>query len=91
MKKNLIAGLIIIAALSWGCESDNPPSPGVDANFSVTGYEQTAPATLVFINTSTNATSYLWNFGDGNTSTSQQVQHVYNMYLIHISEPTRPS
>ncbi len=35
--------------------------------------------TGLFTNTSTNASSYLWDFGDGNTSTSTQ-NIVYNVY-----------
>lgn len=30
-----------------------------------------------FVNTSTNATSWIWNFGDGNTSTDQNGSHCY--------------
>lgn len=33
---------------------------------------------IVFNNTSTNATSYLWDFGNGQTSTQQNPTHVYN-------------
>ncbi len=33
--------------------------------------------TVTFANTSTNATSWLWNFGDGNTSTMQNPTHTY--------------
>jgi PKD repeat protein len=41
-----------------------------------------------FNNSSSNANSYLWNFGDGNTSTAPSPQHtygsnnIYNTYLI---------
>lgn len=35
-------------------------------------------ATVSFINNSSNATSYLWNFGDGNTSTAQSPTHTYS-------------
>lgn len=34
-------------------------------------------ATATFANTSTNATSYLWDFGDGNTSTQTSPSHTY--------------
>ncbi len=34
-------------------------------------------ATATFENTSTNANSYLWDFGDGNTSTEAHPQHTY--------------
>ncbi|MDF1673742.1 MAG: right-handed parallel beta-helix repeat-containing protein [Vicingaceae bacterium] len=32
---------------------------------------------FIFTNTSTNATSYMWDFGDGNTSTDVNPTHVY--------------
>ena len=35
------------------------------------------PATVNFINTSLNSTTYLWNFGDGGTSTSATPSHTY--------------
>jgi len=35
------------------------------------------PATVSFLNQSINATSYQWNFGDGNTSTDISPVHVY--------------
>jgi Zn-dependent metalloprotease len=35
------------------------------------------PATVNFINTSLNSTTYLWNFGDGGTSTSANPSHTY--------------
>ncbi|MEZ5046756.1 MAG: gliding motility-associated C-terminal domain-containing protein [Chitinophagaceae bacterium] len=37
------------------------------------------PTNIAFLNTSTNATAYLWDFGDGTTSTDQYpAPHVYN-------------
>ena len=36
-----------------------------------------APATINFTNTSMNATEYLWNFGDGVTSTETNPSHEY--------------
>lgn len=38
----------------------------------------TAPATVSFQNTSTGATAYAWNFGDGATSSQTAPSHVYN-------------
>ena len=35
------------------------------------------PATVNFVNTSLNSTTYLWNFGDGGTSTSANPSHTY--------------
>jgi Zn-dependent metalloprotease len=37
-----------------------------------------APTTVQFINQSTNATNYLWSFGDGGTSTLTNPSHTYN-------------
>src|ERR1017187_6645595 len=36
------------------------------------------PLTINFINNSSNAISYLWNFGDGGTSTAINPSHTYN-------------
>lgn len=33
--------------------------------------------TLKFVNRSQNATSYAWDFGDGETSTEQNPEHTY--------------
>ncbi|RYF79782.1 MAG: PKD domain-containing protein, partial [Chitinophagaceae bacterium] len=38
------------------------------------------PLTVNFTNTSTGAVSYLWNFGDGNTSTQQSPSHTFSNY-----------
>ena len=47
------------------------PDPIASFNFS------TAGTTVGFNNTSDNATSFSWNFGDGNTSTSVNPSHIY--------------
>ena len=66
-------------ALSSSChKGDNTPDNKPSARFSVSGYEMPTPCTISFINTSANATSYLWDFGDGNTSTQFNPTHTYN-------------
>ena len=72
-----IFGAFVFVAVA-ACEKDENPGNQPDANFSITGYDVGAPATVQFLNTSTNATSYLWNFGDGTTSTQFNPTHVYN-------------
>jgi len=54
---------------------------GVDAAFMTptTSFCQ-APAQVTFTNNSTNAGSYLWYFGDGNTSTAINPTHIYTNY-----------
>lgn len=69
---------LLLLFLTQGCEKNSGnPSTATDANFSITGYEQTTPCTVNFINTSKNATSYSWNFGDGSTSTLVNPSHTY--------------
>jgi len=54
-------------------------SAAVTANFTAnTQAFCTVPATVQFTNTSSNATTYLWNFGDGSTSTTASPSHVYS-------------
>lgn len=53
-------------------------SPQVNASFGVDVYEQTILYPVFhFNNTSTNATSYIWEFGDGITSTQTSPVHTY--------------
>lgn len=48
-----------------------------DFSMSTDTIEATDP--IGFINLSTNATSYLWNFGDGTTTTDTNPQHTYTI------------
>ncbi len=38
------------------------------------------PTTINFTDQTPNSVSWLWNFGDGNTSTEKNPQHIYNNY-----------
>ncbi|MGV3609763.1 MAG: Ig-like domain-containing protein [Fluviicola sp.] len=52
--------------------------PEVNASFGVDTYEQSVLNPVFhFNNTSTNATTYSWEFGDGNTSTQTSPTHTY--------------
>ncbi len=42
-----------------------------------------APANVSFTNLSANANSYLWDFGDGNTSTDENPTHIYNSLGVY--------
>lgn len=50
---------------------------GPDASFTAPSYVCN-DATITFNNTSTNATSYQWDFGDGNYSDMEDPTHTYN-------------
>ncbi|MBS1655844.1 MAG: PKD domain-containing protein, partial [Bacteroidetes bacterium] len=51
------------------------------ANFSAPVTKKCEPSlTVNFQDLSINASSWLWNFGDGNTSTAQNPSHTYNNY-----------
>ncbi len=52
---------------------DSISTPVADFQFSITPCTSTA----TFINNSTGANSYYWNFGDGNTSTVQSPENTY--------------
>lgn len=47
------------------------------ANFSFTGANEPAPRKITFTNSSSNATSYHWDFGDGSTSVLASPSHIY--------------
>lgn len=57
------------------------PTPPTAA-FTASPLSGNGPLEVTFTNTSSEATSYLWNFGDGNTSTSANPIHTYNAYGV---------
>lgn len=81
--QNLFRSTIISCAIifSAGCSKEDDTnntvvqSPGVAYKYTINGY--VAPSQIVFTNQSTNATSYLWDFGDGTTSTEISPAHTY--------------
>jgi len=76
MKKqifNLSLALTMILILSaLGCKEDEPLKPSTVADFEFTmSNNGFAPTTVTFTDKSANATGYLWDFGNGETSTDQ--------------------
>lgn len=64
MKTTVICGLFIFSFAMMSCKK-TPPAPV--ASFFISG-STFVPATLTLTNTSQNADSYLWDFGDGRTT-----------------------
>ncbi len=65
-----ILAVIGIMAVSCGKE-ETKPAPTVQISFSVDGYQ------VAFTALATNANTYAWDFGDGETSTEQNPTHTY--------------
>jgi len=73
--ENLIqanADELMAATMDW---FTIPPNP--TAGFSTSHTVATIGETITFTNTSLNATTYLWDFGDGVTSTLTNPTHIY--------------
>jgi len=49
------------------------------SNFTSPTVAVCAPSLVTFVNQSTGATSWLWNFGDGTTSVTENPSHIYNV------------
>lgn len=60
--------LLILTTFFVGCSSDDAPKTE-EVRASYTFVREAFPGRITFINTSSNADTYLWNFGDGTTST----------------------
>jgi PKD repeat protein len=76
MKKLSFIALILITI---SCSKNEPATvnqpPTVD--FSYSGANVPAPAAVSFTSTTTNTTSYLWDFGDNGSSTDANPVHTY--------------
>lgn len=70
---DLLLCLLTLSFLIVSCEEELTPT----ASFTFTGANKSAPAEVIFTNTSQNATSYLWEFGDGASSTEKNTKHTY--------------
>ena len=69
---------LILAALIIGCGKDSDPKPSAPvACIQLPAGSPKANEALVFSSCSDNATSWLWEFGDGATSTLETPEHTY--------------
>ena len=75
MKK--IFYLMLVMAL-FSCTSNDPAIDPAVSNFSFNLVGNFAPCKISFTNTSLNATSYYWDFGDGSISIEKSPTHIYS-------------
>lgn len=75
MKKKLLLAFLLITILA-SCKKEKK-APATAASFTITksNYYLTEPVS--FSNSSTNAATYQWDFGDGQTASTQSPQHAY--------------
>jgi len=76
MTKKLL--LLIVLALTSSISilnaTTNSKEPIAEFTFAITGR---APVSVQFVNQSKNAESFIWDFGDGTTSTEENPAHIY--------------
>jgi PKD repeat protein len=81
-KMRLIAGILtvmaLVAVIFTSCKKEETKKPLPDANFSFAASGD--GRTIQFTNESTDATTYLWEFGDSQTSTEVNPIHTYPDY-----------
>lgn len=76
IKKYLLSGLVVLTVFYFsGCKNDEAPLPQPD--FTYTGHDLPAPCTVTFTNSSVNSVRYVWDFGDGDSSTVTNPVHVF--------------
>lgn len=81
MKIQLISLLFLVSFL-LGCENENTEMPEACFTYTSSFSPLNGPLPIVdtirFENCSKNATSYLWDFGDGTNSTETNPMHIFN-------------
>ncbi|MGD1844674.1 MAG: PKD domain-containing protein [Salibacteraceae bacterium] len=79
----LVVGLIALLVTVWGCRKDLPEAGSIEdltppsAAFDFDQFSPDNYLEVTFSNQSTSSTDYLWEFGDGATSTEAEPVHVY--------------
>lgn len=80
MKTTTYFALLVLSIGSFSlssCKNDDETEPDPIASFSFQNDGCKAPCNVSFSNTSENASSYQWDFGDGSSSTERSPTHEY--------------
>jgi hypothetical protein len=80
----ILSAFVVISS----CKKDEDPEPSPSADFTVSKDTAVVDEELQFTNTSQNATSFVWSFGDGNSSTEPSPKHTYstsNLFVVTLS------
>jgi PKD repeat protein len=76
---NILYSFLLVTIL-WSCSksADNTPvrKPSVSFSYDYVSYSG-SPGAIKFFNSSVNATTYAWDFGDGQSSTEKEPVNVY--------------
>lgn len=76
---NLYASVFLLGTLAASCDNGEDVTPDAKACFSYPSEtEINAGEEIVFDNCSEHATSYAWDFGDGEISTDENPSHIYD-------------
>lgn len=75
MKLNILLFTLLVIGFFSSCDDDPVVTPETSASFEI---ESIDGLTVQFKNTSKDAKSYTWSFGDGNQSTSTSPKHSYS-------------
>lgn len=70
-----LLALVVVVIQSCGDDDESKPKPS--ASFTASATTVDAGEEITFTNTSTKATSYVWSFGDGTTSTAESPSKTY--------------
>jgi len=85
-KPQSLGGSIIIGDIGTITVCSSLATPSADFSFAATG--NIAPVSISFTNKSMNATSYIWDFGDGSSSTLVNPVHIYitkGLYAVKLT------
>lgn len=72
--KALVLSIMALIVITTSCTDDPEPTAKVAASFDI---ESVDALTVILKNKSANATTYEWDFGDGNTSLDKDPTHTY--------------